>query len=143
MASPPMRTYHASLEIQTAGPRTYDVTDLITREITTCGIRSGIATVFCQHTSCSLVIMENASPDARRDLEKFLDRLVPPDPNFRHTEEGPDDMPSHVKTALTTTSETIPIKDGRLLLGTWQGVYLWEHRVAPHSRHLALVIIGE
>lgn len=138
-----MPVHHASLSVHTAGPRTYDVTDLITHEVAACGIRSGIATVFCQHTSCSLVIMENASPDARRDLEEFLNRLVPPDPNFRHNEEGPDDMPSHVKTALTRTSETIPICDGRLQLGTWQGVFLWEHRAAPHTRHLALVILGE
>ena len=138
-----MRIYHASLNVQTDGPRTYDVTDLITREVTTCGIHSGLVTVFCQHTSCSLVIMENASPEARRDLEEYLNRLVPPDPKFRHDEEGPDDMPSHIKTALTRTSESLPIKDGQLLLGTWQGLFLWEHRVAPHSRHLELVIIGE
>jgi secondary thiamine-phosphate synthase enzyme len=87
--------------------------------------------------------MENASPDARRDLEEFLGRLVPPDPKFRHNQEGPDDMPSHIKTSLTRTSESIPINNGRLLLGTWQGLYLWEHRTAPHSRNLAVTVMGE
>jgi secondary thiamine-phosphate synthase enzyme len=87
--------------------------------------------------------MENASPDARRDLERFLNKLIPPDRTFEHNLEGPDDMPSHIKTALTRTSESIPIIGGRLQLGTWQGVYLWEHRTAPHARTLLVTIVGE
>jgi secondary thiamine-phosphate synthase enzyme len=101
-------------------------------------------TVFCQHTSCSLVIMENADPSARRDLEGWLERLVPEnDPHFEHTLEGPDDMPSHIKMALTRTSETIPFANGQMLLGTWQGIFLWEHRRAAHSRHIIITVMGE
>src|SRR5690606_29586774 len=104
----------------------------------------GIVTVFCQHTSCSLVIMENADPSARRDLEDWLNRLVPEnDPNFEHTLEGPDDMPSHIKMALTRTSESIPIGGGRMLLGTWQGIFLWEHRRASHQRRVTMTVVGE
>ncbi len=104
----------------------------------------GSVTVFCQHTSCSLVIMENADPSARHDLERWLDRLVPEnDPDFTHTFEGADDMPSHIKMALTRTSETIPFSDGCLLLGTWQGVFLWEHRKAPSTRRLIVSVQGE
>ena len=108
------------------------------------GFQAGTVTVFVQHTSCSLVLMENADPSARRDLEVFMDDLVPDDyPKFIHTYEGPDDMPSHIKMALTRSSEVIPFSQGRLLLGTWQGVFLWEHRVAPHNRKLIITIQGE
>src|SRR5690349_3108959 len=104
----------------------------------------GVASVFCQHTSCSLVLMENADPTARRDLERWFSRLVPEnDRHFEHTTEGPDDMPSHIKMALTRTSETIPFTNGRLLLGTWQGLFLWEHRRHPHQRRLVVTVIGE
>ncbi len=121
-----------------------EFTDQLAREVVRSGIQRGVATVFCRHTSCSLVIMENADPSARADLEAWLNRLVPEnDPHFDHTLEGPDDMPSHIKMALTRTSETIPIKDGELLLGTWQGVFLWEHRRASHSRSLIVTILGE
>jgi len=107
------------------------------------GITRGMVNVFCQHTSCSLVIMENADPSARKDLEAWLNRLVPEnDPHFEHTLEGPDDMPSHIKMALTRTSETIPFADGRLLLGTWQGIFLWEHRRSPHTRSVVLTFLG-
>ncbi|HMN39291.1 MAG TPA: secondary thiamine-phosphate synthase enzyme YjbQ [Phycisphaerales bacterium] len=103
---------------------------------------SGLCTVFIRHTSASLVVQENADPSARRDLERWLDRLVPErDPDFTHTAEGPDDMPSHIKAALTSTSLSIPIVGGRLGLGTWQGVYLWEHRASPHNRQV-LVHVG-
>lgn len=105
-------------------------------------VRSGLINVFCEHTSCSLVLMENASPAARRDLQRYLDRLVPKG-NFEHDEEGPDDMPSHIKMALTRSSETIPVRDGRLALGTWQGIYLWEHRAIPHVRRLTITVYGE
>lgn len=107
--------------------------------------RSGLCTVFIRHTSASLTIQENADPSARRDLERWLDRLVPPipasDPDYTHTAEGPDDLPGHIKSVLTATSLSIPIMDGRLALGTWQGVYLWEHRSGPHQREI-IVHIG-
>ena len=105
---------------------------------------NGLVSVFLQHTSCSLVIMENADPTALVDLERFIDELVPEDyPYFVHTHEGPDDMPSHVKMALTRTSEQIPFADGRLQLGTWQGLFLWEHRRAVHRRRLVFSYFGE
>jgi secondary thiamine-phosphate synthase enzyme len=108
------------------------------------GLSIGTVTVFCQHTSCSLVMMENADPTARRDLERWLSRLVREDDrDFQHTSEGADDMPSHIKMALTRTSETLPFSNGRLQLGTWQGLFLWEHRRAAHSRQLVVTVIGE
>lgn len=138
-----MPVHQATLTLRTHGKGLHDITELVAREVERGGIRRGLATVFCQHTSCSLVIMENADPSARHDLEAWLDRLVPEnDPEFSHTLEGPDDMPSHIKMALTRTSESIPIADGRLLLGTWQGVYLWEHRTAAHSRHIVVTVLG-
>jgi secondary thiamine-phosphate synthase enzyme len=107
-------------------------------------MKQGVAHLFCQHTSASLVVMENADPSARRDLEAWLDRLVPEgDPHFTHTLEGPDDMPSHIKMALTRTSETLPVAEGRLLLGAWQGVFLWEHRAAPHPRRVVVTVLGD
>lgn len=139
-----MKIHHNCLTIRTGGSRTYEITDAVRRVVAESGLRSGLVTVFCQHTSCSLVIMENADPTARADLEAWLDRLVPPnDPHFEHTLEGPDDMPSHIKTALTRTSESIPLRDGRLLLGTWQGLFLWEHRTAPHTRNVLVTLLGE
>lgn len=132
------------LSISTRGQGTTEVTREIARVVERSGMRAGTVTVFCQHTSCSLVIMENADPSARRDLERWLDRLVPADdPDFTHTHEGPDDMPSHIKMALTRTSEVVPFADGRLLLGTWQGIFLWEHRTAPHRRRLVVTVVGE
>jgi len=138
-----MGVRHATLEIRTRGSGTFEITEAIQRELGRSGLQSGIAVVFCPHTSCSLVAMENASPEARADLEKWLNRLVPPDRAFAHNLEGPDDMPSHIKMALTRTSETVPFHGGRLLLGTWQGLYLWEHRSAPHTRQLHLTLLGE
>lgn len=139
-----MKIHHNCLAIRTGGSRTYEITDAVRRVVAESGLRSGLVTVFCQHTSCSLVIMENADPTARGDLEAWLDRLVPPnDPHFEHTLEGPDDMPSHIKTALTRTSESIPLRDGRLQLGTWQGLFLWEHRTAPHTRNVLVTLLGE
>lgn len=121
-----------------------EITDSVAAELGRSGLRRGMVTVFCQHTSCSLVIMENADPSARADLEGWLNRLVPEnDPHFEHTLEGPDDMPSHIKMALTRTSETIPVADGAMLLGTWQGIYLWEHRSAPHTRTVIVTGVGE
>jgi secondary thiamine-phosphate synthase enzyme len=138
-----MPVYQTTLTVRTAGTGMIEITGLIARELTRIGFSDGIATVFCQHTSCSLVIMENADPSARRDLEAWLDRLVPEDdPHFEHTQEGPDDMPSHIKMALTRTSETIPFAAGRMLLGTWQGIFLWEHRSGPHARQLVVTMLG-
>jgi len=139
-----MAVYHQDLTLATRGQGTYEITDQCAAALRRSGLRAGVLTVFCRHTSCSLVIMENADPTARRDLEAWLNRLVPEDdPNFEHTLEGGDDMPSHIKTALTRTSESLPFADGRLLLGTWQGVFLWEHRRAPHTRTVAVTVMGE
>src|SRR5438094_137634 len=137
-----MPTHQSTLSIHTRGRGLHEITEQVAREVAAARIARGIATVFCQHTSCSLVIMENADPSARRDLEAWFDRLVPEhDRHFEHTLEGPDDMPSHIKMALTRTSETIPVADGRLLLGTWQGIYLWEHRRAAHVRKLVVTVL--
>lgn len=139
-----MAVYHQDLTLATRGQGTYEITDPCAAVLRRSGLRAGVLTVFCRHTSCSLVIMENADPTARRDLEAWLHRLVPEDdPHFEHTLEGGDDMPSHIKTALTRTSESLPFADGRLLLGTWQGVFLLEHRRAPHTRTVAVTVMGE
>ena len=139
-----MPVYQATLTFRPRGPGMHEITGEIAREVERSGFTRGMATVFCQHTSCSLVIMENADPSERRDLERWLDRLVPEsDPDFAHTLEGADDMPSHIKMALTRTSETVPFAEGRLLLGTWQGLFLWEHRRAPHTRKMVVTILGE
>jgi len=130
--------------MQSSGKGTYEITGEVAEGVRESGLTDGLASVFVRHTSCSLVLMENADPTARRDLERFMDDLVPDDyPHFIHTYEGPDDMPSHIKMALTRSSETIPFANGRLLLGTWQGIFLWEHRVAPHSRKITLTCVGE
>ena len=121
-----------------------EVTEEVARVVETSGIREGLCTVFVRHTSASLIIQENADPAVQRDLEAFLSRLVPEgDRLYTHTAEGDDDMPSHVKAALTRTSEQVPIQAGRLLLGTWQGLYVWEHRRAPHRRELAVHLLGD
>ena len=121
-----------------------EITDAVARELARSKLTTGVATVFCRHTSCSLVLMENADPSAWQDLQGWLDRLVPEnDRHFEHTLEGPDDMPSHIKMVLTHSSENIPFGQGRLLLGTWQGLFLWEHRHAPHERELVLTFVGE
>ena len=139
-----MAVYQKSLSINTRGKGTVDITAEVSRVVRQSSISSGFVSVFCKHTSCSLVIMENADPSARRDLEYFMDRLVPENyPGFVHTYEGPDDMPSHIKMALTRSSETIPLNQGNMLLGTWQGIFLWEHRAQAHSRNLIVTVQGE
>lgn len=139
-----MPVHQATLTIRTARQGAQEITDAVAHEVARSGLKAGMATVFCRHTSCSLVIMENADPSARHDLEAWLNRLVPEnDPHFEHTLEGSDDMPSHIKMALTRTSESVPFAEGRLLLGTWQGIFLWEHRRAPHSRSVVVTVIGE
>ena len=121
-----------------------DVTDAVRERLRASGLREGLCTVFIRHTSASLVIQENADPAARRDLEAFFDRLVPDgDSLYTHNTEGDDDMPSHVKAALTRTSEQVPFRGGELVLGTWQGIYVWEHRTGRHRRELAVHFIGE
>src|SRR5207247_3137746 len=125
----PMSICHEQLEVRTNEKGRDEITDDGQAKIDRCGVRNGTLTVFVQHTSCSLLIMENADPTARRDLEEFFDRMVPEDADyFTHGSEGSDDMPSHIRMALTRTSETIPVVDGKIQLGTWQGVFLFEHR---------------
>jgi secondary thiamine-phosphate synthase enzyme len=139
-----MRIYHDQLEARTHGKGLYEITDDVQSKIDKCGVRNGTVTIFVQHTSCSVVIMENADSSARRDLEEFFERLVPEDADyFTHGSEGSDDMPSHIRMVLTRTSEIIPIVDGRMQLGTWQGIFLFEHRRAPHRRRVLITIIGE
>jgi secondary thiamine-phosphate synthase enzyme len=139
-----MHVHHDRLELRTKGKGLYEITDDVQAKVDRCDVRNGTVTVFVQHTSCSLVVMENADPTARRDLEAFFDRLVPEDADyFTHGSEGSDDMPSHIRMVLTRTSETIPIVDGKMQLGTWQGVFLFEHRRAPHRRKILITIMGE
>lgn len=128
-----------TLTIQTRSKGLHEFTGQVARVVADTGVGEGLCTVFVQHTSASLTIQENADPSARHDLEAWLDRLVPEnDPAFTHTAEGPDDMPSHIKAALTATSLTIPVVGGRLALGTWQGIYLWEHRRSAHTRRVVV-----
>ncbi len=139
-----MHVHHDRLELRTRGKGLYEITEDMQAKVDRCDVRNGTVTVFVQHTSCSLVVMENADPTARRDLEAFFDRLVPEDADyFMHGSEGSDDMPSHIRMVLTRTSETIPIADGKMQLGTWQGIFLFEHRRAPHRRRISITIIGE
>ena len=139
-----MHFYHEQLEMRTHGKGLYEITDEVRSRIDKSGVRNGTVTAFVQHTSCSIAIMENADPTARRDLEEFFERLVPEDADyFTHDCEGSDDMPSHIRMVLTRTSETVPIVDGKLRLGTWQGIFLFEHRRAPHRRKVFLTTIGE
>jgi secondary thiamine-phosphate synthase enzyme len=138
-----MAAHQATLTIRTSGRGLYEFTEAVAAEVRRAGVATGIVNITCMHTSCSLVIMENADPSARADLVAWLDRLVPDgDSQFTHDAEGPDDMPAHIKMAITRTSETVPVSDGRLRLGTWQGLYLWEHRLAPHSRTVIVTILG-
>ena len=132
-----------TIVIPTRGKGTYEITDEVASLLARSGIQTGLATVFLQHTSASLVIYENADPTARADLHRFFEDLVPEDnPALIHTMEGPDDSTSHLRMALTRTSESIPIAEGRLQLGTWQGLYLFEHRRAPHRRTVTVSLIG-
>jgi secondary thiamine-phosphate synthase enzyme len=139
-----MRVCHDRFEIATRGKGTYEITDEVQAKIDKSGVQNGTITVFVQHTSCSLIVMENADRSARKDLEEFFERLVPEDTDyFVHTAEGGDDSTSHIRMVLTRTSETVPIVDGKMQLGTWQGIFLFEHRRAPHRRKIFLTIIGE
>lgn len=136
------------LTVSTSGPGLYEISDEVRRWVENSGVREGLLTVFVRHTSCSLVIQENADPDVKRDLNEYFKRLVPDadDPSMTwlwHTTEGPDDMPAHIKSALTATSLGIPVDAGRPLLGPWQGIYLFEHRCAPHRREVVCQLVGE
>lgn len=139
-----MRQATHRFTVRTRGPGLSDVTRELAGWVERQGMRSGLLTVFIRHTSASLVIQENADPDVLRDLEAFLRRMVPEDDRlYRHTTEGPDDMPAHIRSALTATQLSIPLVDGRLALGTWQAVYVFEHRAAGHGRELVLHLVGE
>lgn len=139
-----MSVFQATIEVRTTRQGLHEITDRVAAELKRGGLSRGVVSVFCQHTSCSLVIMENADPSARADLESWMNRHVPEnDPHFEHTLEGPDDMPSHIKMALTRTSETIPVSGNRMQLGTWQGIFLWEHRRRGHTRMVVVTGIGE
>ena len=132
-----------SIQVASRGRGTYDLTREVQAIVAASGIASGVATLFIHHTSASLIVCENADPAVRRDLEAWLARAVPDgDPLFEHTAEGADDMPAHVRSALTATSLALPVRDGRLDLGTWQGIYLYEHRRAPHARRISVTVLG-
>ena len=139
-----MRQLHETIEIATRGQGLVEFTPEVETLVAGSGIEDGLCTLVVQHTSASLVVQENADPSARRDLEAFLVRLAPEgDPAYTHTAEGPDDMPAHLRAALTQTSLGLPVRGGSLRLGTWQGIYLWEHRHAPHRRKVAFHLIGD
>jgi secondary thiamine-phosphate synthase enzyme len=139
-----LRQSHHLLTVATRGRGFYEITTQVAAWVSHGGFAAGLVTLHLRHTSASLLIQENADPEVRRDLERFFARLVPDgDPLFRHTVEGDDDMPAHVRTALTAVNLSLPVVDGRLALGTWQGIYLWEHRQSPHSRHITFHFVGE
>jgi secondary thiamine-phosphate synthase enzyme len=139
-----LRSHSAEFKIRTSGKETYEITDQVREVLCQSRIRTGILTVFMRHTSASLILFENADPTARVDLAAYFERLVPEDePYFTHTLEGSDDMTSHLRMVLTRSSETIPIVDGRLQLGTWQGIFVFEHRAHPHIRSVAVNVMGE
>lgn len=139
-----MKQAQHSLTVRTAGQGLYEVTRQVDAWLAETGIKDGLLTLFCRHTSASLTIQENADADVGRDLEDFFKKLAPEDPRlYRHTTEGPDDMPAHIKSALTDVQLSIPVTGGHMALGTWQGIFLFEHRTHAHDRELALHLIGE
>lgn len=131
------------LSIRASRPGLSEITDSVLRFVQDSGIAEGVLTVFCRHTSASLVIQENAAPSARRDLERYFARIAPEDAAYEHNDEGPDDMPAHLRSALTATQLSIPVTGGRPVLGTWQGIFLFEHRHVAPEREIALHLIGE
>jgi secondary thiamine-phosphate synthase enzyme len=137
-----MKTHQEQVKIEPRGPGLHDVTARVSRVVEASGVRTGMCNVFVQHTSASLVVQENADPAVLRDLQRFLARIAPEDAEYEHDTEGPDDMPAHIRAAITRTSESIPIAGGELALGTWQAIYLWEHRRAAHARTLVVSIWG-
>ena len=137
-----MRQATHTLVIATRGPGLVEITGEVVAWAARQGMSTGLLTLFCRHTSASLLIQENADPTVRADLEAFFKWLVPENVGYRHSAEGPDDMPAHIRSALTQTQLSIPVTEGRTALGTWQGIYLWEHRAAPHRRDVALHLLG-
>jgi secondary thiamine-phosphate synthase enzyme len=138
-----LRQASATLPIRASRPGLQEFTDDVSRFVKESGIREGLLTLFCRHTSASLLIQENAAPAARSDLESYFERIAPEDGPYEHDDEGPDDMPAHLRTALTATQLSIPVTDGRLVLGTWQGIFLFEHRRNTPERQVALHLVGE
>lgn len=139
-----LRQSITELTVATRGRGFYEFTEAVVGLVSKSGLQTGLATLHLRHTSASLLIQENADPEVCRDFERFFSRLAPDgDPLFRHTAEGADDMPAHIRTALTTVNLSIPFAAGRLALGTWQGIYLWEHRTAPHQRRVTVHLLGE
>ena len=139
-----MRQIQEQITVETPGRGLVEITDRVGRAVRESGMGTGLMTLFCRHTSASLTIQENADPDVQRDLESFFARLVAEDPSlYRHTMEGPDDMPAHIRSALTDVSLSVPVAEGGPVLGTWQGVFLFEHRSRPHRRTVVLHLIGE
>ena len=138
-----MRQANGSLSFRTPGQGLHDITGQVTRWTDEQRIDAGLLTLFCRHTSASLLIQENAAPAARRDVERYFARVAPESDAYEHDDEGADDMPAHLRTALTQVTLSIPVQSGRLALGTWQGIYLFEHRRRPHDREIALHLIGE
>ena len=138
-----MKVHQDSVSVQTAGAGFVDVTARIAAVVAASAVETGLCTVFLQHTSASLVIQENADPAVLRDLAKWMARIAPEDARaYEHADEGPDDMPGHLRASITKTSETIPITKGRMALGTWQALYLWEQRATPHTRNLVVTVVG-
>lgn len=138
-----MRSHHQILTIATEHQGLFPITDQVQRIVRQTGLRSGLCTIFIRHTSASLLIQENADPTVRKDLERFLNRVVPEGDDYEHDAEGPDDMPAHIKAALLPTSLGIPVIDGELALGTWQGIYVFEHRRRAHRRQIVVQLLGE
>lgn len=138
-----MIIHRGELTVETRGRGIFDITRDVARVVAGSGAREGVATLWIAHTSASIIVCENADPSVRDDLEAFMARLVPDgDPRYSHDAEGPDDMPAHIRNVLTQTSIAIPLVEGKLALGTWQGLYLWEHRTAPHHRKITISVIG-
>jgi len=138
-----VKLHQETVRIEPRGPGLHDVTGQIRKVVAAAGLRTGLVNVCVLHTSASLVVQENADPSVRRDLQRFLARIVPEDADYEHDSEGADDMPSHIRAALTRTAETLPVSGGDLALGTWQAIYLWEHRRAPHQRSLVVTVWGQ
>jgi secondary thiamine-phosphate synthase enzyme len=138
-----VKLFREELRVESRGQGLHDVTQKVRSVVERSGVRSGLCTVFVRHTSASLCVQENADPAVLRDLQKFLARVAPEDFDYEHDAEGPDDMPAHIRAAITRTSETLPVEGGGLALGTWQALYLWEHRRARHDRTLLVTVIGE
>ena len=138
-----LRQASATLPIRASRPGLFEFTDSVLEFVRDSQIRQGLLTIFCRHTSASLVIQENAAPSARRDLEAYFERIAPEGADYEHDDEGPDDMPAHIRSALTSTQLSIPVENGKPVLGTWQGVFLFEHRRNTPERHIALHLIGE